>query len=262
MTTKKNFYVKNKDLLLEIHKSKNSYCYFISSAYSKYDVIVSSLEKINDEKIFEAKINYIKNRRKLYSSPEEVPDSEVVFRVITYSHIPENIKQNKRRGEKNNENIKLNFTPFKHYIIYSKTENGYVFKEVGRSHWKGDFENGHFSVDHGKITDNLAIMLLKLVEKYGQKSNWRGYTWIEDMKSQALLHLIENSLKFDEFKSDNPNPFAYLTCIVTNSFRGSLNEEDKISNIKNIKMMELGYDPSYNYQIDMEMNNNNDSEYT
>lgn len=253
---KKVFYIKNKDLLVEIHKSKNSYCYYVTSAYSKYDLLVSSLKEIDDSKILEGKVNYVKNRKNsIYKNPEEVPDNNVVFRIITYSHIPENVINSRKR--KNNENstgssIKLNFTPFKHYIIEKREKENFVFKEVGRSHWKGDLENGSFATDHGQISNNLALMLYKLVERYSQKSNWRGYTWVEDMKSQAILQLIENSLKFDEFKSNNP--FAYFTCIVTNSFRGLLNEENKISNIKSEKMMELGYDPSFNYQIDHESN--------
>ncbi len=253
---KKVFYIKNKDLLAEIHKSKNSYCYYVASAYSKYDLIVSSLQKIDDMKIFEGKNNYVKNRKNsIYKNPEDVPDTNVVFRVITYSHIPDDINEIQRKKNKladNKKQVKLNFTPFKHYIIKNKENNNIIFKEVGRSHWKGNLDNGHFATDHGKISNNLAMMIYELVEKYSQKSNWRGYTWIEDMKSQAILQLIENSLKFNEFKSNNP--FAYFTCIVTNSFRGSLNEEDKISNIKSMKMMEMGYDPSFNYQIDHEIN--------
>lgn len=252
---KKNFYIKNKDLLKEIHKSKNSFCFYISSAYSKYDIIVSSLNKIDQNKLTEGKENYLKNRKKHnFNSIEEIPDSNIVFRVLSYNHIPDEIKENKKKKTKFNDKkvVKLNFTPFQHFIIEKIEKDKFYFEEVGRSHWKGDLKNGHFSIDHGNLTNNLALMIYTLVEKYSQKSNWRGYTWMEDMKSQAILQLIENSLKFDEFKSNNP--FAYFTCIVTNSFRGSLNEEDKISNIKSLKMIEMGYDPSFNYQIEYEIN--------
>jgi len=53
-------YLNNKDLLLEIHKSKLSYCSFIDPSYSEYDLILPSLEKINIRTIAEAKKNKAK----------------------------------------------------------------------------------------------------------------------------------------------------------------------------------------------------------
>ena len=40
-------YLTNKDLLKEIHRSKNTYCSFTKPEYSSYDLILPSLEKIN-----------------------------------------------------------------------------------------------------------------------------------------------------------------------------------------------------------------------
>ena len=50
-------------------------------------------------------------------------------------------------------------------------------------------------------------MYIKLVERYSQRSNWRGYTYIDEMRGQALLQLTQIGLQFNEAKSDNP--FAY-----------------------------------------------------
>jgi len=248
-----NIYVKNHDLLREIHISKSSYCFFIEEKYNEYHLIISSLSKIDNEKINIARRNYIiKNG----DDPENI--SDLVFRVITYSHIPENFLKNKK---KNSNSIKLNFIPFKHYIIEKTSSSSlfnkpvYKFKEVGRSHWKGNLETGKFSVDHGNLTHNLALMIQKIVDNYSQKSNWRGYTWLEDMKSQAILQLIESALKFDETKSNNP--FAYFTCIIANAFKGTINSEDKISQIKNLKLIEKGFNGSFNFQLDYEMNDDN-----
>ena len=55
---------------------------------------------------------------------------------------------------------KVNFPPFKHYAYV-----GGEIKEVARSHWQGSLSNGEFSVDHGRITNKLGTMFLKLVEK-------------------------------------------------------------------------------------------------
>ena len=54
-TAPKVKYLTNKDLLKEIHRSKNTYCTFSDPAFSDYDLILSSLEKINIRTIAEAK---------------------------------------------------------------------------------------------------------------------------------------------------------------------------------------------------------------
>jgi hypothetical protein len=50
-------YLTNKDLLKEIHLSKNTYCFYTQPEYSDYDLIVTSLEKLNIRTIAEAKRN-------------------------------------------------------------------------------------------------------------------------------------------------------------------------------------------------------------
>jgi hypothetical protein len=50
-------YLTNKDLLKEIHLSKNTYCTFLQPEYSDYDLIIPNLEKINIRTVAEAKRN-------------------------------------------------------------------------------------------------------------------------------------------------------------------------------------------------------------
>ena len=40
-------YLNNRDLLLQIHASKNTYCSYVSKEDSQFDLIVASLKKIN-----------------------------------------------------------------------------------------------------------------------------------------------------------------------------------------------------------------------
>lgn len=262
MSKRKVNYLNNRDLLLEIHKSKNTYCYYISKEYADYDAIVYNITDITPELIETAKENradrinrsikeLLDNKSKLVS-PKDFDKSDLVFRVMDETHIPEEIRKNKKaKNLRDRERVvKLNFNPFKHYIFNDAGE----LVEVGRSHWNNGLENGCFSLNQGKLTDKLAMMFMKLVERYSQKGNWRGYTWLEDMKGQALMQLIDTALKFDESKSQNP--FAYYTCVVTNSFRGTLNSEDKVSTIKNKLMIENGYSPSHSYAMDHETGGN------
>ena len=65
MTVKVN-YLNNKDMLAEIHESKNSYCTFVKPEYHQYDIILPSLDKINIRTIAEAK----RNRAKRLSEQE------------------------------------------------------------------------------------------------------------------------------------------------------------------------------------------------
>ena len=44
---KKVNYLNNKDMLAEIHKSKNTFCSFTDPAYHRYDLILPSVDKIN-----------------------------------------------------------------------------------------------------------------------------------------------------------------------------------------------------------------------
>ena len=63
---KKVNYLNNRDMLLEIHRSKNTFCSFVDDKYKEYDIILSGLDKINQKTIAEAK----KNKAKLLSQED------------------------------------------------------------------------------------------------------------------------------------------------------------------------------------------------
>jgi hypothetical protein len=103
-------------------------------------------------------------------------------------------------------------------------------------------DTGRFNKEQGRITEELGKMFIKLSERYAQRSNWRGYTYIEEMRGQAILQLSQIGLQFDESKSENP--FAYYTAAVTNSFTRILNIEKKNQNIRDDMLVEHGLTPS------------------
>lgn len=253
-------YLTNKDLLKEIHRSKNTYCSFTDKAYSDYDLIVSSLEKVNIRTIAEAKRNRAGRLAKLaheaamIAQNKKIPAKEfeidykkiaktdVVFRVMTYSHVP--LAPGRKKTLKNtaDSHEKVNFPPFQHWK-FDDTDNLLL---VGKSHWKGDLHTGEFDKERGQMTNNLARMFLKLCERYATRGNVRGYTYNDEMRGQAILQLTQIGLQFDESKSDNP--FAYYTAAVTNSFVRIINIEKRNQNIRDDILEINGMNPSWTRQ--------------
>jgi len=278
----RNNYLNNKDILKEIHKSKNSYCFYETPDVADYDMIVPDVKKINKKNIMQARKDRAVRLQKLAHEVatadgtkrkldefeiklKDVLDTDVVFRVMTWDHIPVDDVKSRKAAVKaleleddgparseydddeldiagNTKYVKVNFPPFEHYKVDKAGEPILV----GRSHWKGNLKTGTFSKDHGKMTPKLAHMFIKLCERYATRSNWRGYTYNDEMRSQALLQLSQIGLQFDEFKSQNP--FAYYTAAITNSFTRVLNIEKRNQNLRDDILEMNNLTPSYTRQ--------------
>jgi hypothetical protein len=249
-------YLNNKDMLLEIHRSKSTYCSFTKPEYHQYDIILPSVDKINIRTIAEAKRNKAKRlgdadyaRRRASGEKVKLADCEVdykkiakdelIFRIMTFEHVPGNSTRKKNPKSTADRHDKVNFPPFQHFKFNDKDE----LECVGKSHWKGDLVKGHFDKDAGQITPTLARMMIKLCERYATRGNVRGYTYNDEMKGQAILQLTQIGLQFDESKSDNP--FAYFTAAVTNSFVRVINIEKRNQNIRDDILEMNGMNPSY-----------------
>ncbi len=273
-------YLNNRDILKQIHLSKNTYCSFLDRALDhQYDIILSSVVRINQRTVAEARRN--RAARLGRETGEEVnekkiPITDLVFRVMTWEHIPRAPKKTPRNTVKKRSlhdiidldgaselepdelladvpagdptHIRVNFPPFFHYRI----TNHRVPYIVGKSHWRGDLDTGEFCKDHGAMTRQLAEMFMKLCERYATRSNWRGYTYNEEMRGQALLQLSQIGLQFDESKSQNP--FAYYTAAITNSFTRILNIEKKNQNIRDDILEMNGLNPSWTRQYSQDKN--------
>ena len=289
VTTKKPVnYLNNKDILKEIHSSKNTYCSFLEPEYHRYDLIIDkpdeSLEKSLAFAIKPAQIKAAKEVRAARLSvetgekidPKSINKEDLIFRVMTWDHIPVSQKQprktvkkktakdiltfddeetdvdsifadledNATKGEVDDMvHVKVNFPPFQHYKIDSTGS----MHCVGKSHWEGGMENGSFNKDHGQITNKLARMYIMLCEKYAMKFNWRGYTYNDEMRNSAILQLTYVGLRFNEAKS--ANPFAYYTAAITNSFCRVLNTEKRNQNIRDDILEMNGLNPSFSRQM-------------
>lgn len=281
-------YLNNKDILKEIHKSKNTYCWFADPGDADYDIIITDGRKILKKDLPGTKKARAERLAKLAQDlataegrktkleehavkPSKISDTDVVFRVMTWDHVPIDTtpKKVKPVGKKaavviNDDEpalteyeddagdlvppkstvkyMKVNFPPFQHFKF---NELGELIC-VGISHWQGEPDSGKFCRDHGTMTKKLALMFMKLCERYATRSNWRGYTYNDEMRSQALLQLAQIGLQFDESKSQNP--FAYYTAAITNSFTRVLNIEKRNQNLRDDILQENNLNPSYTRQ--------------
>ena len=282
-TPKVKNYLNNKDILKEIHKSKTTYCTYLNPSDADYDMILPDVDKINKKNILQARKNRAErltklafdeanadgsakaNKKKLEDFEVKLKDidqKDVVFRVMTWDHVPM-VEAKPKKGvvviEEPEDDVfseyddpepikaptkytKCNFPPFQHFKV--DDEGNPVL--VGKSHWKGDLITGEFCKDHGQMTRTLAHMFMKLCERYATRSNWRGYTYNDEMRSQALLQLSQIGLQFDESKSQNP--FAYYTAAITNSFTRVLNIEKRSQNLRDDILEMNGLTPSYTRQ--------------
>ncbi len=201
-------YLNNKDILKEIHKSKSSYCSFDNSS-SSYDIILSSTidlvshidqakqnkaERLTKDAVEQHAAGGVKVKADdVAVSVDDIKTEDLVFRVMTWEHIP--LAESVSKGKKFNSNelfepvteydsiddiieitkpakyTKVNFPPFCHYKL--DENNNPVC--IGRSHWTGNSADGQFSKEHGQVTNTLATMYMKLCERYATRSNWRGY---------------------------------------------------------------------------------------
>ena len=277
-------YLNNKDILKEIHSSKNTYCVFLDAADHRYDFIVdmptSTIEESLTHALTEDVIQQAKETRATRLTietgspvkPEDILTTELIYRVMTWDHIPVAPKQPRKIDKKKTAkdifdfdnpseelfsdledpitkaevddmvHVKVNFPPFQHFRL----DDTNSFRCIGKSHWLGDLSTGGFNKDQGNITNKLAKMYIMLCEKYAMKFNWRGYTYRDEMQNSAILQLTYVGLRFNEAKS--ANPFAYYTAAITNSFCRVLNTEKRNQNIRDDILEINGLSPSWSRQ--------------
>jgi len=241
------------------------------------------LDEINELTIEQAKVTRSARflREGIQFDINTIPNTDLVFRIMTWQHIPllppkatKLIKKSRMaRSESINkffdelqkeelditdedsvieevlakesfdtnkaDHIRIIFPPFFHYRL---DENNNTFL-VGKSHWKGSLESGEFCKTHGEMTEKLARMIMKLVEKYSMLSKFRNYSYREELQGQAVLQLCQVALQFNELKS--ANPFAFFTTISTNSFVRILNIEKKNQQLRDKLLLDNNMNPSF-----------------
>ena len=175
---RKRNYLSNHDLLEEIHKSKSTFCSWLSEEDQQFDSILPNIDKVNIRSVAQAKRNRADRLAKAaykeaYERGDKVKQAEfaidwkkidkteVVFRIMTYDHVPLQPGRKKTIKTVADSHVQLNFPPFQHWRYNDQGE----LICVGKSHWEGGLENGWFNKEHGTLTNKLVRQFMKLIQR-------------------------------------------------------------------------------------------------
>lgn len=75
-----------------------------------------------------------------------------------------------------------------------------------------------------KMPDNVARKIMLVCDQLATSSRFNGYTWLEEMKSDAILICVKFAKNFDPERFDNP--FAYFTRLCWNAFIRRITQEN------------------------------------
>ena len=76
-------YLNNRDLLSEIHKSKNTFCSYTDDAFNQFDIILPGIDKINIRTTAEAK----RNRAKRMGQKDYETRKANGEKAVSYTHL-------------------------------------------------------------------------------------------------------------------------------------------------------------------------------
>lgn len=148
MDNGKKHFLKNSNLLLEVHKSKLTYCCYDKPEYGNYDIICKEYNLITPNIIYNF---FDKNKDRDY----------IIIRVMTAEHVLSHCKNNKINLQE------LKMKPFKHFLIYKNdflkvySENQYNLKDIDELNYK-------INVLKEKKKDNNKNIRLYKLEKNKQ----------------------------------------------------------------------------------------------
>lgn len=93
-----------------------------------------------------------------------------------------------------------------------------------------------------RIPDNIGMCFMMIAQRLSSKSNFAGYTYRDEMVSDALENCVTAIRSFNPDKSTNP--FAYFTQIIWYAFLRRIEKEKKQTYVKYKALEELVLDDS------------------
>lgn len=104
-------------------------------------------------------------------------------------------------------------------------------------------------------TSRLGEIVVLTVDRVATQTKFRHYTYLDDMKAEAIYQSIKGITKFDLTKTNDlgqkSSSFSYLTQIITNAFRQILKKEKKNREIKD-QAIEMALDEHSDIEVDFE----------
>ena len=100
--------------------------------------------------------------------------------------------------------------------------------------------------DKERMTDEFGRACVQLVDRMAGRSNFVHYTYIDDMKGDAILALVKAWDKI-EYGSDS-NPFSYMTTVANNAFLQYISKEQRQHMSRDEMLISMAHDPSDNYE--------------
>jgi hypothetical protein len=104
-------------------------------------------------------------------------------------------------------------------------------------------------------TRRLGEIVVLTVDRVATQTKFRHYTYLDDMKAEAIYQSIKGITKFDITKTNElgqkSSSFSYLTQIITNAFRQILKKEKKNREIKD-QAIEIALDNRTDIDTDFE----------
>lgn len=99
-----------------------------------------------------------------------------------------------------------------------------------------------------RFSPGLAQAFVTLVDSLIRRPNFRGYTFRDDMKSEALEHLCRGWASFDPTRTTNA--FGYYTRVAWAAFVRVINAEKKAGRIRDELLAARGFQGSLGFELE------------
>jgi hypothetical protein len=136
-------------------------------------------------------------------------------------------------------------SPKKKRVFREKTSAHYVDNKIFATEitkWVNDNKDRGKRIEWTPMPPYIVESIIKIVEHFAHQSCWNNYSFLDIMKSEAILNCVKG---IHGFKIQiSPNAFSYTSEIVRKSFIYVLDKEKNQANIKN---EQISRQSIYNY---------------